>query len=314
MQSSFSSTTPNGFAQSSQAGGIERDGHTRERAWPNKWPSHTHTRPVPTPCPALLHGWSFGRSCSPAAKEYKPGRGPAADVHSALLFAPHGLNNPVKYIDPSGHYTCSDIYCHGGPSIRFRYGKGGPVSGGVRKEENNTCLVCITRDDGPNEPTEKASESDEQSGWKHFCNPNTNCEVEFPFLKLNPLDIGLFRIVYAMSASTTYKSLLESPLTVKTDGLEIGRYELTVDSFNIEAQNWVFQTKVGEISVDYGSGLDGIHPITYEEVNFMLETKMLKMNVYNRIEITGRPEGTIPIFLAVLFGVNNSTRTTVPAW
>ena len=98
-----STATPYGFAQSSQAGGIERDSHTRERAWPNKWPSHTHTRPVPTPCPALLHGWSFGRSCSPAAKEYKPGRGPAADVHSALLFAPHGLNNPVKYIDPTGH-------------------------------------------------------------------------------------------------------------------------------------------------------------------------------------------------------------------
>ena len=106
MQSSFSSTTPNGFAQSSQAGGIERDSHTRERAWPNKWPSHTHTRPVPTPCPALLHGWSFGRSCSPAAKEYKPGRGPAADVHSALLFAPHGLNNPSRYTDPSGHRIC----------------------------------------------------------------------------------------------------------------------------------------------------------------------------------------------------------------
>jgi len=59
-------------------------------------------------------------------------------------------NNPVKYVDPSGHYTCSDIYCHGGPSIRFRYGKGGPVSGGVRKDDDNTCLVCITRDENPN--------------------------------------------------------------------------------------------------------------------------------------------------------------------
>jgi len=49
-------------------------------------------------------------------------------------------NNPVKYVDPSGHYTCSDIYCHGGPSIRFRYGKGGPVSGGVRKDDGGVSI------------------------------------------------------------------------------------------------------------------------------------------------------------------------------
>jgi hypothetical protein len=32
-----------------------------------------------------------------------PGRDPAADVHSALLFAPHVLNNPINASDPSGH-------------------------------------------------------------------------------------------------------------------------------------------------------------------------------------------------------------------
>ena len=44
---------------------------------------------------------------------YPPGWYPAADCAAsralALLFAPHGYNNPVKYTDPTGHIVCDEM-------------------------------------------------------------------------------------------------------------------------------------------------------------------------------------------------------------
>ncbi len=39
-----------------------------------------------------------------------PRRYPVTGVHPALLFAPHGLNNPSRYTDPSGHIP---VDCYG---------------------------------------------------------------------------------------------------------------------------------------------------------------------------------------------------------
>jgi len=122
--SHMQSSLPSPLAQVSQAGGIERVGHTRERAYATMGMSHTHTRPVPTPCPALPYGIWFKRSCSLARREYMPGRCPAAGVHPALLFAPHVLNNPLRYTDPTGHMMAME-------------GGGGGVSCSV----THTCLT-----------------------------------------------------------------------------------------------------------------------------------------------------------------------------
>jgi hypothetical protein len=112
MQSSL----PLRNALASQAGGIERDDHTRERAGWTKPPSHKHTRSVPTPCPAN----TLRRACSLAAGEDKPGSSPAAEVHSAVLFAPHANNNPILYTDPSGHSSCVGAHADDGPDCAER--------------------------------------------------------------------------------------------------------------------------------------------------------------------------------------------------
>ena len=39
-----------------------------------------------------------------------------AGVHPALLFAPHGLDNPVKYTDPTGHTACVGANWDDGPN------------------------------------------------------------------------------------------------------------------------------------------------------------------------------------------------------
>lgn len=67
---------------------------------------------------------------------YLPGRGPAADVHSALLFAPHTLNNPLKYVDPSGHDVCDEEgYCYN------RYGSYRGIRTGLPPDPNEPELT-----------------------------------------------------------------------------------------------------------------------------------------------------------------------------
>jgi hypothetical protein len=123
-------------AQSSQAGRIEEDGHTRltsltpapirglqviSYAYPPGGPSlgealrgdtasiTSRQRPVPMPFPALPVKQDRAIQLTRQLGVYPPGLYPAADCGAshalALLFATHGYNNPVKYNDPTGHQS-----------------------------------------------------------------------------------------------------------------------------------------------------------------------------------------------------------------
>jgi hypothetical protein len=123
-------------AQSSQAGRIEEDGHTRltsltpapirglqviSYAYPPGGPSlgealrgdtasiTSRQRPVPMPFPALPVKQDRAIQLTRQLGVYSPGWYPAADCGAshalALLLATHGFNNPVNTIDPTGHRT-----------------------------------------------------------------------------------------------------------------------------------------------------------------------------------------------------------------
>jgi hypothetical protein len=92
-------------AQSSQAGRIEEDGHTRETSlifWIISYAYSTG----PNALPGAPSETRSGNPTHPPTGSI-PGWYPAADCGAshalALLLATHAYNNPVKYTDPSGH-------------------------------------------------------------------------------------------------------------------------------------------------------------------------------------------------------------------
>jgi len=134
-------------------------------------------------------------------------------------------NNPVRYNDPSGHYTCSDIYCHGGPSIRFRYGKGGPVSGGVRKDDNNTCLVCITRDESQNGLKGDTYET----GMPNLQDPLLDFQLKSLLISFPAVDIEAWRMSIKLEKVVTARSG-ESDFIISNDGIIVGDDKVGYDN------------------------------------------------------------------------------------
>lgn len=158
----------------------------------------------------------------------------------------YALNDPVKYNNPSGHWICEDLECSGGPSIRFRYGKGGPVSGGVRDEKPELPGNDNTTSDQPVSSQEEGASLEDFSkifNWS-LEDPNKYSFLRspgYPFL-------GGWR-GFISDIGVEYINSSEA-LTISNTGVGVGPWNIQIDEL-------VFQ--YGESSFDIASSALNLH-------------------------------------------------------